>query len=239
MPGWRNETEWYEIFFLAKNNGKLLHVIVPLCATLTFCCFGKRLPVIGACSHRQLMKLVNKHIYLLSVPACYRLSRNCVVLIRLYGVFELSSLFLIFSDHPLFLSPSIHSLAFSFTLRCERSALTDVCEHILHILCVQTFSQPSNYVIFCSGFPLKRQSGLADRGMRKRWLNVSILAACASLLLSADCGEVIWSAPTLEARSHWFESSRTARKTPKIHFHLVLEYHEEGTCMSNYLDGAA
>ena len=46
--------------------------------------------------------------------------------------------------------------------------MTDVRERVQRRLCVQNLSQPCNYVILCSGFPLKRQSGLADHGMCER-----------------------------------------------------------------------
>lgn len=64
-------------FFLAQSDGKQ-DVIVPLCATLKFCCFGKWLSVIGAYNHRQFIKLANKLISVWIRSACRCLSLNCV-----------------------------------------------------------------------------------------------------------------------------------------------------------------
>lgn len=44
--------------------------------------------------------------------------------------------------------------------------------HPTEIVCLN-FSPPCNYVIFCSGFPLNWRSSLADRGLRKQWVNFS------------------------------------------------------------------
>lgn len=147
MPGWRYETEWYEIFyhfFLAnKNNGKLLHVIVPLCATLKCGCLGEWLSVIGTCNHWQFVKVVNKPICLSFIPVflllsvskshCAHLSSGCSGAVISFAVL-LSSFFFL----------TILSSLFGLQLY-EGSALADVCERIQHWLCVQT--SPSHAIM--------------------------------------------------------------------------------------------
>ena len=110
---------------------------------------------------------------LLFSSACRCLSPNCVVLICLQAAFELSFSVLIFS--PLFFPsfapppPSTPLVGPRLPLAIRRDRLmTDVRERVQRGLCVQNLSQPCNYVILCSGFPLKRQSGLADHGMCER-----------------------------------------------------------------------
>lgn len=75
--------------------------------------------------------------------------------------------------------PSSHSfcvraswLSLSLLIGLRFSADWRAREHPTWILC-PNFSQPCNYVILCSGFPWRPLSALADRSMKKRWLNVS------------------------------------------------------------------
>lgn len=135
----------------------------------------------------------NTSACLLFLSACCCLSRNCVVLICLQAVLELSVLSLTVLSLSFFLS-SLFGL--QFPLRYERSALTDVCERIQHgFLCPNS---PSHAIMSFSAqdFPWNNKVAWQICGMKKRWLNVSVfLAACASLLLSADRHEVMWSVP--------------------------------------------
>lgn len=113
----------------------------------------------------------------------------CSSVFKLFGSSNFFSFFFFF-DHPL----SLYSLlGLQSLLRYKRSAMTDVCECIQHGLCVQI--SPSRAIMSFSAqdFPWNNKVAwqIVVRG-DDDWM-FQFLAA--SLLLSADWSEVMWSAP--------------------------------------------
>lgn len=149
---------------------------------------------------------------------CAHLSLGC-----LRAVFLLSFL----PDHPLWLCSLPSLVGLQLLLRYERSALTDVCERIQHGLCVLTLS---NYVIFCSGFPLRPQSALADCSMREQWLNVS--------LFKQHFSPVIWSSWKSFGQCQPGSLNFPEQLGKPMKF-FCLSVHEQVTCMSTFVDGAS
>lgn len=108
--------------------------------------------------------------------------------------------------------------------------------HPTWIVC-PNLSQPCNYVIFCSGFPLKRQSGLADRGMRKRALNVSVFSQHALLfcylLITVKSFSV---SAGLEVRRWWFLIFRNSLRNTFTSWMVLLNDFNDGTmCADDWI----
>lgn len=153
---------------------KQLDVIAPLWATLKFSCFVSWLSVTST-------HLSTKLICLSPNGVCFHLSLIC------FG--DLIS----FSDHPL----SLYSLCgLQSLLRYNRSAMTDACESLQHGLCVQT--SPSRAIMSFSAQDFPWNNKVAWQIVARGDDDWMLRFLAASLLLSADWSEVMWSATCLE-----------------------------------------
>ena len=156
--------------------------------TLTFFCPAKWLSVVGACNHWQVTnRSTNSSLCLLLLSASCWLSWNCICAHVSSSCFEGYHFF------PFFLKILISSLpvftpwpSFPAVLQVISD---DVCEHIQHRLCVQTSPNHAIMSFSAQHFPCNERGAW----QRKQCLIVSVLAACPSLLLSADQSEKICS----------------------------------------------
>lgn len=167
-----------------------------MCATYTFCC--KWLSVIGAYNHWQLIKLANKLISLSFIPGCLLPHvlqwRLCSSVFKLFWSCHFFSFFFLLPDHPLLFSlrPCLRPLALSPGCASrDQRWLTGASTSNM-----DSVSKPLPAVQLCHF--LLRISPETTKWLGRPWHEkagtecFSFLAACASLLLSAHHGEVIF-----------------------------------------------